>query len=247
LYLAESPATAQYYKASLEESALSAMSQKMAAHGVPENLGKKLLSFLYYEKMSPDAATKLLAETRAGQSFGSRLGEIVADVASARPQPGSLYKVDLPDDKIARMLDWDKPLSQQAPEVQKALAKMNPQRQTAEIQAAEKAFDDANYAWMSRPNGLPPAQEKAMSAAAGQAYEAWMQAKGFDGLKGSAIYRKLGDTDKASGEALRQLGIPGIRYLDGGSRGAGQGSYNYVVFPGEEDALTILARNGAKP
>ena len=44
-------------------------------------------------------------------------------------------------------------------------------------------------------------------------------------------------------EKLRSLGIPGIRYLDGGSRGQGQGSSNYVVFPGNESLLTILERN----
>ena len=32
-----------------------------------------------------------------------------------------LYKVDLPDEHIAKMLDWDKPLSQQHPDVQAAL------------------------------------------------------------------------------------------------------------------------------
>ena len=36
----------------------------------------------------------------------------------------------------------------------------------------------------------------------------------------------------------------GIRYLDGNSRGAGAGTSNYVVFPGEEGLLTILERNG---
>ena len=40
-------------------------------------------------------------------------------------------------------------------------------------------------------------------------------------------------------------GIPGVRYLDGGSRVAGQGTSNFVVFPGEEGLLTILERNGA--
>jgi hypothetical protein len=44
---------------------------------------------------------------------------------------------------------------------------------------------------------------------------------------------------------LRKAGIPGIRYLDGGSRGAGAGTSNYVVFPGEEGLLKILERNGA--
>ena len=37
------------------------------------------------------------------------------------PRTGNLYKVDLPDEKIATMLDWDKPLSQQSPQVQAAL------------------------------------------------------------------------------------------------------------------------------
>lgn len=35
-----------------------------------------------------------------------------------------------------------------------------------------------------------------------------------------------------------------IRYLDGGSRGAGQGTSNFVVFPGNEGLLQILERNG---
>ena len=49
---------------------------------------------------------------------------------------------------------------------------------------------------------------------------------------------------RAAEPALRAAGIPGSRYLDGGSRGAGAGTSNYVVFPGEENALTILERNG---
>ena len=43
---------------------------------------------------------------------------------------------------------------------------------------------------------------------------------------------------------LKDRGIPGIRYLDGGSRGAGQGSRIFVVFPGNEDILKIMERNG---
>jgi hypothetical protein len=45
-------------------------------------------------------------------------------------------------------------------------------------------------------------------------------------------------------EALRQAGIPGIKYLDATSRGAGTGTRNFVTFPGEEKSLTILERNG---
>jgi len=41
---------------------------------------------------------------------------------------------------------------------------------------------------------------------------------------------------------LRELGIPGIQYFDEGSRGAGKGTRNFVIFPGEEKNLTILKR-----
>lgn len=47
------------------------------------------------------------------------------------PNKSNLYKVDLPDEHIAKMLDWDKPLSQQHPDVQKAVA----QFKTANIPA----------------------------------------------------------------------------------------------------------------
>lgn len=46
----------------------------------------------------------------------------------------------------------------------------------------------------------------------------------------------------AASQALRQAGIPGIRYLDGGSRGAGAGSHNYVVF--DDRLIDIVSRNG---
>ena len=60
---------------------------------------------------------------------------------------------------------------------------------------------------------------------------------------GEGIYReavqKYGSPEAASA-ALKNQGIPGIRYLDGGSRGAGQGTSNYVVF--DPELLTILSR-----
>lgn len=41
--------------------------------------------------------------------------------------------------------------------------------------------------------------------------------------------RSLGSKEAAS-EYLRERGVPGIKYLDGSSRGQGEGSYNYVIF-----------------
>jgi hypothetical protein len=126
---------------------------------------------------------------------------------------GSLYKVDLPDDAIARMLDWDKPLKKQAPQVQ---------------QAIKARLKELGYS----PN-----------AGGLRAYH--MEHGGFADATGDTLARKFfGDTPDKGAEFMRSQGIPGIRYLDGGSRGTGTGTSNFVVFPGEEDILKILERNG---
>jgi hypothetical protein len=42
---------------------------------------------------------------------------------------------------------------------------------------------------------------------------------------------------KAASEALMAAGVKGIKYLDGDSRGAGDGTFNYVVFSGDDVAI----------
>ena len=121
----------------------------------------------------------------------------VRDKAVVR-QDGSLYKVDLPDEAIAKMLDWDKPFAEMGKDSQTLVRKLGFGRS--------------------------------------------------DTTKGSEIYNRLAEIDgqAAAAKALRDAGIPGIRYLDGGSRGVGQGTSNFVVFPGNEGLLTILERNGQR-
>jgi hypothetical protein len=125
---------------------------------------------------------------------------------------GYLYKVDLPDSMIAKMLDWDKPISRQAPEVREAVSRAFPG-----TYVNGRFVDPVN------------------SQLSGRAL--------FDQL--TEIANKRGTSGMRTAEAtLQKAGVPGNRYLDGGSRSAGQGSSNYVIFPGGEDALTILERNG---
>jgi hypothetical protein len=67
---------------------------------------------------------------------------------------------------------------------------------------------------------------------------------------GEQIYRsldkhQLDPMGQASASAkLREVGIRGIRYLDQGSRAAGRGTYNYVVF---DDAIIKMLERGASP
>ncbi|MBK7515468.1 MAG: hypothetical protein IPI51_07610 [Betaproteobacteria bacterium] len=139
----------------------------------------------------------------------------------------SIYKVDLPDEKIARMLDWDAPLSQQAPEVQKAL--------------------EPTLRRSIKPYKAVDGSTRYMASVYGQQRPFKSESEALDALSseldGATAYLLSGEGAQTSNLLARQ-GIPGIRYLDGSSRTAGQGTRNYVVFPGEESSLRILERNG---
>ncbi|MDR2882038.1 MAG: plasmid mobilization relaxosome protein MobC [Azoarcus sp.] len=55
---------------------------------------------------------------------------------------------------------------------------------------------------------------------------------GRDGVSatGKEFYKKISQNPKKASEMLLTAGIPGLRYLDGNSRGAGDGSHNYVIW-----------------
>jgi hypothetical protein len=117
---------------------------------------------------------------------------------------GSLYKVDLPDEAVARMMDYDKHLSEQSPYVQKILSEY----------------------------------QKEIGTSFG---------RGDQVLKEIAFERRmkgLDDSPAAVAKQLSEMNIPGIQYLDAGSRGTsvGKGTRNFVVFPGNEGLLNILGR-----
>lgn len=60
---------------------------------------------------------------------------------------------------------------------------------------------------------------------------------------GESIYKSLmmyrGINDRTASEALRAAGIPGHRYLDGGSRADGDGSRNYVIY--DDSRIDVVA------
>jgi len=125
---------------------------------------------------------------------------------------GHLYKVDLPDEHIAKMLDWDKPLSQQPESVRKSLGELRQQT-------------GATYTDLAKGETVYELLRKSLQNKSG-------------------VYLPNTSAERVVAEQLQKAGIPGVRYLDGGSRGAGGGTSNYVVFPGEERLLKILERNG---
>lgn len=198
LYFAENPQVAMDYQRKLAG----------ADNGVAGQIAANAM-----RGRTPEAAIEHLSSGLRGTPESQKVTqEAIYLIKSGNANTGKLYKVDLPDEAVARMLDWDKPLSQQAPEVRAAL-------ESHQAYPAIKAWLNAHLS--NAPKG---------TEATGQAIN-------------EVLAGKLGGQQAVS-NLLKSQGIPGIRYLDGGSRNAGQGTYNYVVF---DDALpTILERNGQK-
>lgn len=209
-YVAESPGVAAQYRKQLAPGVIRTVDDVAFDSSNPQHMAASYMEMFGKRGKSPEQIAQMLSEgghNEAAQIVlrGDKLGQI------GEQARGALYTIDLPDPAIARMLDYDRPFSQQTPEVRKML-------QDAEIVGK----DD------------------------------WL----ISGMKGREIYNRASfgapvklplrqqDDQIFASQRLREAGIPGIRYLDQGSRGAGQGTSNFVVFPGEEDLLRILSVNG---
>tara|TARA_R110000822_G_scaffold44924_1_gene120350 strand:+ start:40 stop:1401 length:1362 start_codon:yes stop_codon:yes gene_type:complete len=179
--------------------------ENIMTHNHPENVLKQFTDPEY----GWDAATNYAKSIDLGKFEGI-------------PRTGNLYKVNLPDEKIATMLDWDKPLSQQSPQVQAAIEKITGIK-------ADKAklneFDDA-----------------LLNALQGGTTE--LPKQPLDPMGSDLYQRIIGGGNASVAQKLQEQGVSGVKYFDEGSRTAGQGTRNFVVFPNEEKSMTILERNG---
>ena len=212
VYLAESPDIAKHYQTQLgkfydqmqtPEGAMS-LEEAVTKYHPDGKAAAKVLS-TFRTKTDVDTFNKvindeILPEIRAKYPQ-SEWGKFA-------PQQGTLYKADLPDEMIDRMLDWDRPIREQP----------------KSVQAIARKVIAENLDW---------------NDPAGKAVDEFYDATGADLYQ--ALESKLGS--KQTSDYFRQAGLPGVRYLDAGSRGqGGSGTRNFVVFPGEEKKVRILQR-----
>jgi hypothetical protein len=269
LYLAESPEVAGQYQKTLAADGF-LVGDKVFDPSSLQHLNVKSVA----RKGDLDAAIAKASEiANSGSPVANlaaqdlaRLQEIKSAGGLAKNN-GSLYKVDLPDEHIAKMLDWDKPLSEQPniidslikgdKQLKPYLEKLSPESKQAAfemISGKRDVFgDNTAGTWDLLYKQHPNLDHNIIHEAKDRIFHGvdekdWISGvlngqfaagAGFQGGGGSNLYNSLGH------QKLQELGIPGIRYLDGGSRGAGQGTSNFVVFPGNESLLQILERNGA--
>jgi hypothetical protein len=167
-------------------------------NGVPDVLSGRYSQTEYQQMFSRDMAVLSDLQSRGGLTKGE----------------GYLYKHDLPDEDIARYMDWDKPLSEQPENVRAALEKYGIDLELDAERTGEQTYNSIMHK-MDRD------------------------------AAGGVIGRHSPGSKQAASEALGKAGIPGLKYLDGMSRGADEGTRNYVTWDQDVlDRMKMLERNG---
>jgi len=152
------------------------------------------------------------------------------NILNIEPQraTGRMYEVNLnttPD----RLLDWDKPLREQSQYVQEALN--DPSR--LGLKPAGPLGERGWMGYVDENNRL-----------IGGARTGKLPDAPFDPREiGSSLARGAGSWKPTEAtERLKRAGVDGIKYLDAGSRAAGDGSRNYVMF--DDKLVQILRKYG---
>lgn len=177
-------------------------------------------------------AQKLLSDINRPGGVGLRMGET----------PGAMYEVDIHADP-SHMLDWDKPLSEQKAILDKIYENLGGNNKVKELNNEYENLID-----------MPPAKRPQQSSDEYKFLESrynelqhhpavklYETLSNNPDVSGKNFYYRFGGQDPEQASIkLKNVGIPGIKYLDQGSRGSGEGTSNYVVF--DPNLIEILRR-----
>lgn len=222
MYFAENPETATYYSNALE--------RRNVIAGSP--MDSALKEVKRSDGSNRDAYQSLVKKAALQHDPGLRQDLLkAADIVkagNAKPRAQVMH-VDIPDEHVSSMVDWDQPVSAQ-PNFQKALADLN------------VTVEPKNGRFQVMVNGKPGPQYLSRQAAMSETD--LLRGEGQDVNAGMA-YNQLAEalrSPKAASEYLSSKGIPGIKYLDQGSRDSGAGTRNLVLFDSKH--AKIVAKNG---
>lgn len=168
-------------------------------------------------------------------------GLLESDGQIPKLDPGKMYEVNIkanPDD----FLDWDKRLGEQSDNVRDKVKNL--------MLASREIPDDPAGAYkqaIEKYNAGPKTTALTDDPGVIQAYDAMRLArqgdKAFDRQKIGALLQESGRwSPEDARRTFLDVGIPGVKYLDRGSRTAGDGTSNYVVF--DDKLIEILRKYG---
>ena len=145
------------------------------------------------------------------------------ELVDARKNLGTGYElaIDLPEHSL---LDWDATARSQSPGM---LAAFDDAWSRVADPGAHKFFHVGGH---KDPQLASQWHNYGLTRGSRSGQDVWHAMVSMHGPRGAA-------------ERLVGHGVPGVRYLDSGSRGGAEGATrNYVVFPGAEDAIRILRK-----
>jgi len=224
LYFAENPKVAGQYAGDLVASRMPTKKNNV-----------DLIELYQSEPKTPETmkevlfdAKRFIDDGRLSKADESDFKALMKDNIDTASTKGNLYEVDIPDEHVANFLDWDAPLSEQM-----SVAKKLREIPSRDLQEAMQSFElgstrgDTVYRIINR--GFSEGENWAMKAAKKMGHDPY-----------SAEFGAL-DSKKLASDFLDSLGIKGIKYYDGGSRAAGEGTRNLVVF--DDSIIKTLKRN----
>jgi hypothetical protein len=226
IYVAENPNVANQYAKNVKDlDSIQSYNQRL----------KQLSKMMDEDSVYPGAYRTFNSEK--GKKAAQEYDAVLEMRNQKSTDPGNLYKIDLPDEHIEKMLDWDMPLSKQHPEIQNAIKNVENLRTQKVLNARIETKKDL----LEQNKNIDIVDRQI------QILKEEMENPTLPSASGESYYKmlrnQLGDQIKAS-ETLKNLGIPGIKYLDQNSRGLSQGTRNFVIFPGHEGLLKIQDING---
>lgn len=185
-----------------------------------------------YNSQNPAQIKKLYAGDRptlyrpsgiSPETWDDAWGQFKSRVKMAPPK-GRMYEVNIKSDPD-RFLDWDKPLGEQK----------------LSSEAIDSVLMRAPQAPPGRGESFGPYTLNELREYGATGRDLYDRLSWATGKPGAFPEINVGTPSGASA-ALKDAGIPGIKYLDQGSRAGGVGSSNYVVF--DPATIEILRKYG---
>ncbi len=206
LYVAENPEVAKDYQEKLSSTGGAKRLLSNASNNVDAAIVEAQRKINHYQDLIASGGGGMMERAQHFlQMSNKNLDDLTAMKQGLPENKGAFYKINLPDEHIDKMLDYDAPLKSQ-PDV---LAKIRDSIDDLDIR---KSFD-------------------------------YNVNKGISGANAYMNYVP-GKNNVERSQTLRNLDIPGIKYLDQTSRDAQDGTRNFVIFPGNEHMLQIQDING---
>ena len=215
-YFSDVEDVAEKYRATLSAG------RKVIYKGVDVTNDKKLvtvINFLMEKGGDKHTAISALKKTPARNDLHvhEMLQELKRiDVSGIRIEDhqGQLYQATISEEEVTLMLDWDKPVSEQAVRVKKALKQLA--RELQETNTLNCYLKHINSGF----NELTGREIYALSECMIMVGELKVPETSLTTFSGK----------KTASEYFASLGIPGLRYLDKRSREKGAGTYNYTIW-----------------